>query len=418
MKLDQQLKSTKQASYVLASLSTAQKNAVLKKLAQALRKQAGAILKANAKDLAAVPKDYAMRDRLTLTKERIEHIAHSIEAVIKLPDPIGTVIDRSTQASGLKIERKRVPLGVLGVIYEARPNVTTEIFSLAFKTGNAVILKGGRDAYHSSRQLVKIIQAVLTSSKLPKTLCTLLDARDRSALKQLVTAHGLVDVIIPRGGKGLIQFVREQAQVPVIETGVGVCHTYVERTANVKLTSAVVFNAKTRRCTVCNALDTLVIDQAALQTHLPAIAKKLSIAEVAIHADVASYNLLQKYYPKNLLLRSHQQDYSHEWVSLQLSIKTVANYQAAVQFIQQHTSGHSEAILTSNKRLAEDFIKRIDAAVVYVNTPTTFTDGFEFGLGAEVGISTQKLHARGPMGLAALTTYKWCVRSNGAIRRP
>ncbi|MBI4406892.1 MAG: glutamate-5-semialdehyde dehydrogenase [Candidatus Kerfeldbacteria bacterium] len=418
MNLITQLKQAKQASQLLVSLSAKQKNDVLKKLAATLRRETKTILVANAKDLAAVPAGYAMTDRLTLTTERVEHIAHSIEAVAKLPDPIGTLLERSTRPSGLQIERRRVPLGVIGAIYEARPNVTTEIFSLAFKTGNAVILKGGRDAYYSSGKLVALIQAVLTSCKLPKALCTLLDAHDRSALKQLVTAHGLVDVIIPRGGKGLIQFVREHAQVPVIETGVGVCHTYVERTANIKLAAAVVFNAKTRRCTVCNALDTIVIDQAALPTHLPAIAKQLAHAEVVIHADAAAYRLLQKQYPKHLLLHSRPQDYSHEWVSLQLSIKTVAHYEAAVQFVQQHTSGHSEAILTSNKRLAGDFTHRIDSAVVYVNTPTTFTDGFEFGLGAEVGISTQKLHARGPMGLTALTTYKWLVRSNGAIRKP
>lgn len=418
MSLLTQLKQTKQASQLLVSLTTKQKNDLLQKLANSLRRETKAILVANTKDLAAVPSDYTMRDRLTLTKERIEQIAHSIEAVIKLPDPIGELIDRTKRPSGLHIERRRVPLGVIAVIYEARPNVTTEIFSLAFKTSNAVILKGGRDAYHSSRQLVKIIQTVLTSSKLPKALCTLLDARDRVALEKLVTAHDLVDVIIPRGGKGLIQFVRDHAKVPVIETGVGVCHTYVEHTADIKLAAAVVLNAKTRRCTVCNALDTLVIDQTALNSHLPTIAKQLIAAEVIIHADSAAYRLLQKYYPKHLLLRSHQQDYSHEWVSLQLSIKTVTNYQAAVQFIQQHTSGHSEAILTRNKNLAKDFTNRIDSAVVYVNTPTAFTDGFEFGLGAEVGIATQKLHARGPMGLTALTTYKWLVRSNGAIRQP
>lgn len=417
MKLLQQLHATKQASYRLAMLSTQQKNSLLTSIAKALRKESKTILLANQKDLAAVPKDYTLTDRLTLTPERIEHIAHSIEAVAKLPDPIGEVITMNKRPTGLQLKRIRVPLGVLGVIYESRPNVTTEIVSLAFKTGNAVVLKGGRDAYYTSEALVTVIHQVLRKAKLPIALCALLDARDRSALLGLVTAHGLVDVVIPRGGKGLIQFVREHAQVPVIETGVGVCHTFLEHTAKLALAAAVIENAKVRRCTVCNALDTIVIERSALSTHLPTVAKQLLKHQVIIHADPPAYRSLQSYYPKKLLKKSRNQDYSHEWLSLQLSIKTVPNYAAGVEFIQTHTSGHSEAILTTNQRLAKDFTRRIDSAVVYVNTPTAFTDGFEFGLGAEVGISTQKLHARGPMGLAELTTYKWIVTSNGAIRR-
>lgn len=416
MKLTQQLQVTKQASYTLALLTTQKKNTVLKSVAKALRNHAGIIIRANEKDLAAVPADYAMTDRLTLTAERIEHMARSIEAVTKLPDPIGQVITTSKRPTGLNLKRVRVPLGVLGVIYESRPNVTTEIFSLAFKTGNAVVLKGGHDGYHTSEALVSIIHQVLRNAHLPIALCTLLDARNRSALLGLVTAHGLVDVIIPRGGKGLIQFVREHAQVPVIETGVGVCHTFIEHSANVAITAAVIHNAKVRRCTVCNALDTIVIEHAALHSHLPAVAKRLLPDQVIIHADTAAFKCLKPFYPAALLKKSRSHDYSHEWLSLQLSIKTVSSYAAGVEFIQSHTSGHSEAIVTTNKRRAEDFTKRIDSAVVYVNTPTTWTDGFEFGLGAEVGISTQKLHARGPMGLEELTTYKWVVTSNGAIR--
>ncbi len=412
------LTATKQASYHLAALTTQKKNIVLKKLASALRKHTRAILAANTKDLKAVPADYGMRDRLTLTPARIEHMAHSLESVVKLPDPVGEVLEHSKQASGLQIERRRVPLGVIGVIYEARPNVTVEVFSLAFKTGNAVVLKGSRDADHTNQALVKIIHSVLKKAQIPTAVVQLLNPRQPGVTDALLQAHGLIDVIIPRGSERLIQFVRQTATLPVIETGAGVCHTLVEKTANIKLAVPVIANAKVRRCTVCNALDCLVVENTIAKPLYAQLAPVLAAAEVELLADSASYALLKPIYPAHLLKRASKTDYGREFLALRLAIKTVASAQDGMDFIQTHTSGHSEAILTQNTKLADQFLQMIDAAAVYVNTSTAFTDGFEFGLGAEVGISTQKLHARGPMGLTALTTYKWCIRSAGATRKP
>jgi glutamate-5-semialdehyde dehydrogenase len=417
MTLQQQLSQTKHASYQIGLLTTKQKNQVLLSLAKSLRRNTDAILRANTKDLKAVPANYGMTDRLTLTKQRIEHMAHSIEAVVKLPDPIGELLAK-TKRNGLQIERRRVPLGVLGIIYEARPNVTTEVFSLAFKTGNAVALKGGRDAYYTNIVLVQLIQQVLKKLRLPIAAILNIDPRQRTNTAVLLKAYGLVDVLIPRGSNRLIEFVRTNAQIPVIETGAGVCHTLVERSADMSLAATVIVNAKCRRCTVCNALDCLVVEQAAQRKLWKQLAPQLAKRAVRLQADPASYALLKKLYPSELLHPAKASDFGKEFLAMTLAVKTVPTAQAGIDFIQQHTSGHSEAILTNRKALAEQFQRVIDAAAVYVNTSTAFTDGFEFGLGAEVGISTQKLHARGPMGLTALTTYKWLVQSRGAIRQP
>ncbi|MBI2416041.1 MAG: glutamate-5-semialdehyde dehydrogenase [Candidatus Kerfeldbacteria bacterium] len=411
-----QLQAAKQAAQRLAQLSTGQKNTVLKTVAKHLQNHHKKIIAANQRDFKRLPSDYALADRLRLTVDRITNLADSIRAVVTLPDPIGVVIDQRTRPTGLHIKRLRVPFGVVGIIYEARPNVTTEIFSLGFKTGNAVVLKGGRDADCTNRLLVQLIHQVLRRYHLPTAAITRLDPFDTTATPALLGAHGLVDVIIPRGSNRLIEYVREHATVPVIETGAGVCHTYVEGSANLAMATRVVTNAKVRRCTVCNALDCLLLDKAIVKTLLPRLAKSLLPYGVLLHADTASVAVLKSCYPTSLLQSAKTSDYGKEWLSLQLTIKTVANFNKAVSYIQRYSSGHSEAIITGQPRLAQKFTQQIDAAAVYVNTATAFTDGFEFGLGAEVGISTQKLHARGPMGLVELTTYKWVITSNGAVR--
>lgn len=415
--LQQKLVAARQASCALAQLSTRQKNQVLKKVARALWKKRALILKANAQDLRAVPADYQLTDRLRLTAERIKVMVTSLEAVSRLPDPVGEVLERIARPTGLHIERVRVPFGVIGVIYEARPNVTTEVFSLTFKTGNSLVLKGGRDAFHTSRALIHTIQQVLRAEGLSPNGIVRLDPTDRRAVADMLTANGLIDVVIPRGGKGLIEYVRQQATIPVIETGVGVCHTLVERSASMPLAVRVVINAKTRRCTVCNALDCLVLERAVAKKFLMAFAPIAQQHRLALQADAASYKILRTIYPPALLQPATATDFATEFLSLRMAIKTVPDFRAGLDFIQHHTSHHSEAVITQNKTHARQFTQQIDAAVVYVNTPTTFTDGFEFGLGAEIGVSTQKLHARGPMSLRELTTYKWVVRSHGAIRQ-
>lgn len=406
------LSQAKLASRQLAVLPNSKRNLILRYLAGELKKQTNTILKENEKDLFRIPRNYAMRDRLLLTKKRIAEMAISLEAIQRLPDPLGQLLERTKRPSGLVIERRTVPLGLVAVIYEARPNVTIEVASLCLKTGNAVALKGGSDAYYSNVALVKCIHNALR-----RAYCATQSVLLVTDAEQLLTAHGVVDVAIPRGSNRLIQFVRETATVPVIETGAGVCHTFVEKTADVTLAAKVITNAKVRRCTVCNALDCLVIEQSIAKKLLIKLAPLLKKYRVEVRADQPSYTLLKKLYPVELLKKATAKDFGHEWLALRMSVKTVPSSQAGIQFVQHHTSGHSEAIITRNNKIAAHFQQQVDAAAVYVNTSTAFTDGFEFGLGAEIGISTQKLHARGPMGLAALTTYKWFVHSTGATRR-
>lgn len=406
------LSQAKLASRQLAILPNSQRNLILGYLARELKKNVTTILRANAKDLARLPRDYTLRDRLILTKPRIVAMADSVQAVQLLSDPLGQLLEKTRRPSGLVIERRTVPLGLVAVVYEARPNVTIEVASLCLKTGNAVALKGGSDAYYSNVALVKCIRTALRRAGCPVNAVILVKDTE-----ELLTAHGVVDVAIPRGSNRLIQFVRETATVPVIETGAGVCHTFVEKSADLTLAARVITNAKVRRCTVCNALDCLVVEQSIAKKLFIKLAPLLKKYRVELRADQPSYALLKKLYPLELLKPATAKDFGHEWLALRLSVKTVSSSQAGMAFVQNHTSGHSEAIITRNKQVAAHFQQQVDAAAVYVNTSTAFTDGFEFGLGAEVGISTQKLHARGPMGLAALTTYKWFVHSTGAIRR-
>lgn len=415
--LHKQLVLAKAATYELVQLSTSKKNTVLRDVARALVVHTNSILRANAKDCANVPRNYPMMDRLQLTRERIADMANGITAVAKLSDPIGTEMSQRKRPSGITVRQVRVPIGVIGVIYEARPNVTADIFSLAFKTGNVVVLKGGSDAKYSNQAIVNCIQSVLRAHGITRDALQMIDPMKRELTTQLLQADGLVDIAIPRGSNALIQFVRTTATVPVIETGAGVCHTYVEQSANIDAAIPVIVNAKVRRCTVCNALDCLVIDESMLKKLLPKLAVELQNYNVALYADSKSYSVLRAVYPAALLHRARPSDFGKEFLAMKMAIKTVKNFHEGLRFVQTNTSGHSEAILTTKARYAEQFQQLVDAAAVYVNTSTAFTDGFEFGLGAEVGISTQKLHARGPMGLQELTTYKWLVSSASKTRR-
>ena len=413
--LKQQLQSARRAAEELARLSSTQKNAILSDLAKIIRANTKKILVANAHDLKNAGETYQMKDRLLLTKERVEHMASGVEAICKLEDPVGRVLEKRTLKNGLKLKRVATAIGVVGIIYEARPNVTIEIATLTLKTGNAVVLKGGEEAHETNTVLVASIHEALARNKVSKDAVVLLDS-SIAAAKTLMKAQGLVDILIPRGSNALIQAVRKYATIPVIETGAGVCHIYVEKTARLEWARRIIVNAKTRRPTVCNALDTLVVDRAIANTLLTAVAKDLATSDVEIFADAGSFAILKKHYQQHLLHRATARSYGREFLSLKMSIKTVNGWKEGLAHVKRYTSGHSEAIVTSDKKIADEFVNTVDAAAVYVNAPTSFTDGFEFGLGAEIGISTQKLHARGPMGLEALTTYKWIIEGVGQIR--
>ncbi|MEG1480310.1 MAG: glutamate-5-semialdehyde dehydrogenase [Kiritimatiellia bacterium] len=387
-----QLSAAKSAARRMRGASDAQRVHGLQVLATILRESTKGLLEANAKDLAELPPADVRRDRLALTPERIEAMARTTEAVAMLPDPLGAVLEERSMASGIHLRRVCVPLGVVGCIYEARPNVTVDLATLCLRTGNVVLLKGGKEAKASNEALMRCIAAALTVAELPATAVTLMGATHADA-EALMSARGFVDVLIPRGSAALIQSVREKATVPVIETGAGVCHLYVHEDADLAMAARIIENAKTRRVSVCNALDCVLIHQS-LQSHLSELLAPCRAKGVTVHEQV----------------------YGREWLSMDLSVRMVASLDEALDHIARYGSGHSEAIVTRDRAVMARFQNEVDAACVYVNTPTSFTDGGEFGLGAEVGISTQKLHARGPMGLSALTTSKWLIDSEGAVR--
>lgn len=413
--LQQQLENAVQASYSVALLSTEQKNAVLEDIAQALVENAADILAANKKDLQNFDPSDSKHDRALLSEERIAGIAADTRNVIALPDPIGEVLDDRTLENGLELQRIRVPLGVLGIIFESRPNVTVDAAVLSFKAGNVVLLRGGSDCYTSNLALVKIMQSVLEKHGIDRHAIQLLEP-DRALVKEMLHAVDYIDVIIPRGGQGLINFVRQEASVPVIETGAGVVHTYVDEFADVQKAVDIVVNGKVRRPSVCNALDTLVIHAKVLEAVLMGIAPLLADKEVEIFADEASLAVLEGKYPEHLLQKATEESFGIEYLSMKMSIKTVQSIDEAIDHVRSHTSKHSEAIVTEDEGNQERYIKEIDAAAVFTNTSTCFTDGAQFGLGAEIGISTQKLHARGPMALSEMTSYKWVVRGSGQTR--
>ena len=415
MNLTEIFNQVRNASRVSASLEDARINEILNAVADAALAETPYILAENAKDLERMDKSNPKYDRLMLTEKRIEGIAGDIRNVATLPSPLGRVLKHNVRPNGIDLTRISVPFGVIGIIYEARPNVSFDVFSLCFKSGNACILKGGSDADHSNRAIVNVIHTVLRKFGIDTHVVELLPP-ERESTTELLNAVGFVDLIIPRGGKQLIDFVRHHSTVPVIETGAGVCHTYFDSEGEVSKGSAIISNAKTRRVSVCNALDCLLIHKKRLND-LPALCADLQKSNVIIYADKDAYQALQGSYPEHLLRKAVEEDFGTEFLDYKMAIKTVATPEEAIVHIDKYGSGHSECIVTENKETAEVFTKTIDAACVYVNVSTAFTDGAQFGLGAEIGISTQKLHARGPMGLEELTTYKWIIRGDGQVRQ-
>ncbi len=383
-------------------------------LADATEAHAAAIIEANREDLARMDPQNPMYDRLLLDEKRIAGIAADIRNVASLPSPLGIVLSEETRPNGMTIRKTSVPFGVIGVIYEARPNVGFDVFSLCLKSGNACILKGGSDARRSNEAIAGVIREVLRAQGLNECCVTLLPA-EREATALLLNAVGYVDLVIPRGSKGLIDFVRDNARVPVIETGAGICHTYFDRAGDLAKGTAIVLNAKTRRVSVCNALDCLVVHSDRLGD-LPALCAPLADRGVTVYADEAAFGALRDSYPAGLLLPSDEHSYGTEFLSYKMSIRTVGSLDEAVAHITRYSSRHSEAIVSEDRATILEFQRRIDAACVYANVSTAFTDGAQFGMGAEIGISTQKLHARGPMALRELTTYKYLIEGDGQTR--
>jgi glutamate-5-semialdehyde dehydrogenase len=405
---------TQRASRALATVVPATIDAVLRDLADALLAHTDFVLAENAKDLAHMPTADPRHDRLRLTPERLHGMAQDLRNVAALPSPLGAVLSEQKLANGLHLQKVRVPLGVVGIIYEARPNVTFDSLALCLKTGNACLLKGGSDAAASNAALLEVAGPVLARHGLPLAAATLLPP-ERAATEAMLLAVGLVDVVIPRGSQGLINYVRQHARVPVIETGAGVVHTYFDETGDLAKGQAIVANAKTRRVSVCNSLDCLLINKNRL-ADLPTLVAPLAQAQVQLFADAAAHAALAGHYPAELLAEAQEHHFGTEFLAYKLAIRTVADLDAALDHIAQHGSRHSEAIITENAAHIDTFLQVVDAAAVYANASTAFTDGAQFGLGAEIGISTQKLHARGPMGLEELTSYKWLVRGTGQVR--
>ena len=414
METNEALIQASQTATAAAMLSQQTIKETLQAISEAIIEHTPFIIEANQADLARMDCSNPKYDRLLLTPARIEAIANDMLAVAALATPVGEILSETERPNGMQIIKLAVPLGVVGVIYEARPNVTLDIFSLCLRTNNVCVLKGGSDADATNQAIVHIIQQQLERLNLPKALCTLLNA-DRAATAAMLKAVGLVDVIIPRGSNALIQYVRGNALVPVIETGAGVCHTYIDVEADIQKAQAVVTNAKTRRVSVCNALDCVLIHEQRL-ADLPTICELLATHNVLIYADSVAYDLLKATYPAELLLHADAESFGTEFLDYKMSIRTVSDLTQALQHIAQHSSKHSESILTENATTANQFELQVDASCVYTNVSTAFTDGGQFGFGAEVGISTQKLHARGPMGLDALTTHKYLIRGNGQTR--
>ncbi|MFT3752984.1 MAG: glutamate-5-semialdehyde dehydrogenase [Paludibacter sp.] len=397
------------------NLVTAEKiNQVLLALADEAVAKTDVILTENAKDLAAMDKSNPMYDRLLLSKERIEGIAADIRNVASLPSPLGKRLMETERPNGMKITKITVPFGVVGIIYEARPNVSFDVFSLCLKSGNACVLKGGTDAHNSNSAIVAVIKTVLEKFGLDQHIVTLLSA-GREATAELMDAVGVVDVIIPRGGKGLIDYVRDHSRVPVIETGAGICHTYFDETGDLAKGKEIVFNSKTRRVSVCNTLDCLVVNEKRLPD-LPTLCEKLASKNVIIYADTKAFTFLTGKYPAQLLQKATDESFDTEFMDYKLAVKTVSSVGAAIDHISAHSSKHSECIVSEDPAAIDLFDKTVDAACIYTNVSTAFSDGAQFGLGAEIGISTQKLHARGPMGLEELCSYKWIVKGDGQVR--
>lgn len=415
--LEQMGIAAKAASWQLALLSSREKNQVLEKIADYLEAQTDVILRANAEDLAEARANglsEAMLDRLALTPARLSGIASDVRQVCNLADPVGQVIDGGLLDSGLRIERRRVPLGVIGVIYEARPNVTVDVVSLCLKTGNAAILRGGKETWRTNAATVKVIQQALQECGLPAAAVQAIESPDRALVGEMLKMDKYIDMLIPRGGAGLHKLCREQSTIPVITGGIGVCHIFVDETAEIAPALKIIVNAKTQRPSTCNTVETLLVHRNIADTFLPALSKQMAESGVTLHAAPSALPALQNGPAKVEPVKAEQ--YDDEYLSLDLNVKVVADMDEAIAHIREHGTQHSDAILTRTLRNANRFINEVDSSAVYVNASTRFTDGGQFGLGAEVAVSTQKLHARGPMGLEALTTYKWIGFGDDTIR--
>lgn len=401
------------AKTALQTLDTAQKNAALTRAAEALKKERDKLLSANEKDCERAKKNgmtEGLLDRLTLTPQRIDAMAEGLLQIAKLPDPVGEVMEQFDRPNGLHIEKVRVPMGVIGIIYEARPNVTADAFGLCFKTGSAVILKGGKDAFYSNQAIIEVLQDALAEEHIDRNAILLIENNDRAVTTAFMKLKDYVDVLIPRGGAGLIRSVVENSTIPVIETGTGNCHIYIDETADPGKVIPIVINAKTQRIGVCNACESLLVHEKIADQILPALGRALLEKQVEIRGD----ETVRAQIPQAHAVT--EEDYGTEYLDLILSVKTVASLEEAISHINKYNTGHSDAILTEDQGHAQKFLREVDAACVYVNASTRFTDGFEFGFGAEIGISTQKLHARGPMGLRELTSYKYQITGDGQVR--
>lgn len=406
-------KKAKAAEAVLRTLPTSRKNEALLAAADSLIEHTTRLLEANQEDMAQARENQmppALADRLLLTEERIAQMGEGLRQIAELEDPVGEVLSMKPRPNGLLIGQKRVPLGVIGIIYESRPNVTADAFGLCFKAGNIVILRGGRDAIHSNTAIARVLQGALEKCQLPADAVQLITDTSHETAEQFMRLNRYVDVLIPRGGAGLIRTVVEHATVPVIETGTGNCHIYVDETADLEMAVEIIFNAKTQRIGVCNACESLVVHEKVKDALLPALAQKLKEKNVELRGDAASCMVCKDMIPAS------EEDWGREYLDYILSIKTVSGIEEAIVHINRYNTGHSEAIITRDYENAQRFLDGIDAAAVYVNASTRFTDGFEFGFGGEIGISTQKLHARGPMGLKELTSTKYIIYGNGQVR--
>ena len=413
MNLQELGKNAVKAKFILQSLSTAEKNRALSAAAASLKEQAAYILAENEKDIQRGKENGmhpGMLDRLQLNNKRIEAMAEGLLQIVELEDPVGECLESFDRPNGLHIEKCRVPMGVIGIIYESRPNVTADAFGLCFKSGNAVILKGGSDAIYSNMAITEVIRGALKAVSVPEDAIQLITDTDRKVTAEFMRMKEYVDVLIPRGGAGLIQAVVENSTIPVIETGTGNCHIYVDKDADFDMALSIIINAKTQRIGVCNACESLVVHEDVLASFLPRLKAALDEKNVEVRADERICNVIEGCVPAT------EVDYGTEYLDYILSMKTVASVEEAIDHINQHNTKHSECIVTANAETAQKFLNGVDAACVYVNASTRFTDGFEFGFGAEIGISTQKLHARGPMGLKELTSYKYQVYGTGQVR--
>jgi glutamate-5-semialdehyde dehydrogenase len=416
--LEERGRAAKAASKKLAFLSTQVKNKALLNIADALIDKLNEILIANKIDYEKAKASgisEAMLDRLMLSPSRLDGMAQDVRTVAALPDPVGEEFERRTLPNGLQISKRRVPLGVIGAIYESRPNVTIDISSLCLKSGNAVILRGGKEAINSNRALARVAQEACDQAGVPRGAIQFIESTERSLVKHMLKMKGTIDLMIPRGGADLIKLVSENASMPVVTGGIGVCHTYVDETADINKAVAIAYNAKVQRPTVCNALDCILVHNQIAQAYLPAIAREWTKAGVEMHCDKRTLTIL-KPIPALKLVAATDEDWGKEYLSLKAAIKVVDSLDEALEHIEKYGSGHSEAIVTEDHSAAMRFLHEVDAACVYTNASTRFTDGGQFGLGAEIGISTQKFHARGPMALKELTSYKWIIQGTGQVR--